>query len=435
MDLSKLFRDHIAKMAKTATQALSETKYDALVIGAGSQIVYYEDDMEPPFRSNPHFASWAPIRGPHHAIVVKPGVRPRLIRWAPKDYWYERAPFAQDFWTGEFDLDEADSAFGVMASIGSVGRAAFVGDDVTRAKEAGFAINPTDVVKRLDWDRAVKTAYEVECLSRASVAGAAGHNAAREAFLKGESELAIHHAFLRGAGASEDLLPYPTIVCLDEKAAILHYHAKRSTGSGRVLLLDAGASHLGYGCDITRTSVAPNVDGKFKALVAGTDALQVRLCAMVKAGTSYVEIHLAAHREIGLLLIEHGILKCAIDEAIEKRYTSVFFPHGVGHHLGIQVHDIGGHQKARDGGVLPPPDAHPYLRNTRVMEEGHVFTIEPGVYFVQMLLEPHRVGASKAAFNWDLIDVLAPFGGIRVEDNVVVTNSGHRNLTREVLPN
>jgi Xaa-Pro dipeptidase len=107
----------------------------------------------------------------------------------------------------------------------------------------------------------------------------------------------------------------------------------------------------------------------------------------------------------------------------------------VGHHLGIQVHDIGGHQKTREGGVLPPPEGHPYLRNTRVMEEGHLFTIEPGIYFVEMLLAPFRTGASSGDFNWPLIDALAPFGGIRVEDNVVVTAQGHRNLTRERLPN
>lgn len=177
------------------------------------------------------------------------------------------------------------------------------------------------------------------------------------------------------------------------------------------------------------------MDPRFEGLASAVNALQLRLCAMVKASDSYVAIHLAAHREIGQALIDHGVLRCTLDEAIEKRYTSVFFPHGVGHHLGIQVHDIGGHQKSREGGVLPPPEAHPYLRNTRVMEVNHVFTIEPGIYFVGMLLEPHREGASRAAFDWDVIDALMPFGGIRVEDNVVVTESGHRNLTREVLPN
>ncbi len=435
MDLSRLFREHIAKMTSTASKCLSETGFDVLVLGAGSQMVYYADDMEPPFRTNPHFASFCPLKGPHHALVMKPGARPRLIRWAPKDYWYERAPFAADFWTGEFDIDEADSAEGVFQKLGSPRRAAFVGEDEIRANASGLSVNPEALLKRLDWDRAIKTAYEVACLSQATVAGAQGHNAAREAFLAGQSELAIHHAFVQGAGCTDDVLPYPTIVCLDEKAAILHYHAKRANGSGKVLLLDAGASDHGYGCDITRTSTAPSCDPKFKALADAVNRLQQELCSMVKPGGSYVDIHLAAHRMIGGMLIEHGVLKCLLDTAIEKRYTSAFFPHGVGHHLGIQVHDIGGHQKSREGGVLPPPEAHPYLRNTRVMEIGQVFTIEPGIYFVKMLLDPHRTGPSSTDFNWPLIDQLAPFGGIRVEDNVVVTETGHRNLTREQLPN
>lgn len=435
MDLSKLYHDHIAKMVKTANQTLSETGFDALVLGAGSQMIYYADDMEPPFRSNPHFASFCPLKGPHHAIVIKAGAKPRLIRWAPKDYWYERAPFANDFWTSEFDIDESDTARGVFDKISAIGNAAFVGDDENRAKDAGLAVNPEPLVKRMDWDRAIKTDYEIECLSRATAAGARGHNAAREAFLAGRSELGIHQEFVKAADCTDDSLPYPTIVCLDEKGAILHYHAKRATGSGKVLLLDAGVSDNGYGCDITRTSVAPSADPKFKALSDAVNKLQLELCAMVKPGDSYVDIHLAAHRKIGETLIDHDVLKCSLDTAVDQHYTSVFFPHGVGHHLGIQVHDIGGHQKAREGGVLPPPEAHPYLRNTRVMEVGHVFTIEPGIYFVQMLLEPHRSGPTSDDFNWPLIDQLAPFGGIRVEDNVVVTASGHRNLTREHLPN
>ena len=435
MDLSNLFREHIAKMSATASKSLAETGFETLVVGAGSQMIYYADDMEPPFRSNPHFASLCPLKGPHHAIVLKASAKPRLIRWAPKDYWYERAPFAADFWTDAFDIDEADTAEGVLQKAGAARKAAFVGDDVARAGALGFAVNPEALLKRLDWDRAVKTAYEVECLSRATAAGAKGHVAAREAFLAGKSELDIHYAFVKGAHCTDDALPYPTIVCLDAKAAILHYHAKRAEGSGRLLLLDAGASDHGYGCDITRTTPSPACHPKFKALIQAVDKLQLELCAMVKPGPSYVDIHLAAHRKIGAVLIEHGVLKCSLDTAMEKRYTSAFFPHGVGHHLGIQVHDIGGHQKAREGGVLAPPEGHPYLRNTRLMEKGHVFTIEPGIYFVPMLLEPFRSGPSSADFNWPLIDELAPFGGIRVEDNVLVTDSGHRNLTREHLPN
>ncbi len=102
----------------------------------------------------------------------------------------------------------------------------------------------------------------------------------------------------------------------------------------------------------------------------------------------------------------------------------------MGHFLGLQVHDVGGRQKAPEGGTVPPPPQYPYLRTTRTIEENQVFTIEPGVYFIEMLLRPHREGPKKELFNWDLIPHLFQHGGVRIEDNVLVTKEGHRNLTR-----
>ena len=98
------------------------------------------------------------------------------------------------------------------------------------------------------------------------------------------------------------------------------------------------------------------------------------------------------------------------------------------------MHDVGGRQKTPEGGTVPPPREFPYLRTTRKIEEGQVFTIEPGLYFIEMLLRPHRIGATKDLFDWKLVDRLAPHGGIRVEDDVLVTRDGHRNLTRPFVP-
>ena len=122
-----------------------------------------------------------------------------------------------------------------------------------------------------------------------------------------------------------------------------------------------------------------------------------------------------------------------VDEAVAKGYTQTFFPHGLGHHLGLQVHDVGGHLKDASGNEAPPPSQYPYLRNTRTIEERHVFTVEPGLYFIEMLLRPFRE-ENHGAFAWKLIDELSPLGGIRIEDNIVVTQDGHRNLTRTYLP-
>ncbi len=113
-----------------------------------------------------------------------------------------------------------------------------------------------------------------------------------------------------------------------------------------------------------------------------------------------------------------------------QKIGHLFFPHGIGHLLGIQVHDVGGQLKDPSGEPAPPPPEHPFLRLTRETEPGMVFTIEPGLYFIPTLLDPERNSAKGRLLNWKLIDELIPFGGIRFEDDVVVTAAGYENLTR-----
>jgi Xaa-Pro dipeptidase len=245
----------------------------------------------------------------------------------------------------------------------------------------------------------------------------------------------VHHAFVAGAGTTEAELPYTTIVALERHGAVLHYESKQTVRDGRVLLLDAGAQVRRYASDITRTTTAPSCDPRFAAMVPAMDALEQELARASTPGRPYLEVHLDAHRGIGRILSEHGILRVSPEEAYETGLTHPFFPHGIGHHLGIQVHDVAGKQSDPTGTPAPPPEDHPFLRNTRTIEPGHVLTIEPGLYFIPMLLRPFRSGPKAAAFDWETIDALTPLGGIRVEDNVLVTDSGPRNLTRPHLPN
>jgi Xaa-Pro dipeptidase len=200
-----------------------------------------------------------------------------------------------------------------------------------------------------------------------------------------------------------------------------------------VLLIDVGANFCNYASDITRTWTREGCHPTFAAMVGEFDVLQQDLCAAVRPGLPYPELHHQAHRKIGDFLKRFGILRVGGDEAVERGLTRPFFPHGLGHFLGIQVHDVAGHQKEPAGGSNPPPELHPYLRTTRTIEEGQVFTVEPGIYFIGMLLREHRDGDAAAEFDWKLIDALAPCGGIRIEDNIVVTADGHENLTRQHL--
>ena len=200
---------------------------------------------------------------------------------------------------------------------------------------------------------------------------------------------------------------------------------------GKVLLIDAGAQIHGYASDITRTHVRGSCARQFVVLRDAMDKLQQGLCDAVGPGIPYGELHQKAHLAIATLLNETDILHAEPEEAVAKGYTRAFFPHGLGHHLGLQVHDVGGHLASPEGTRAPPPKEYPNLRNTRTLEPRHVLTIEPGIYFIEMLLRPFREGEDGKRFNWSLIDELAPLGGIRVEDNVVVTEGSHRNLTRK----
>ena len=431
---------HVAARAATTARALEETGFDRLLIHSGVPFTYFADDDDAPFHSTPHFTHWAPVDGPHHLLDVVPGKRPRLVRVQPRDFWYAPPAPAPDFVRHEFDVVEVATPDAAWKEIGAAGqRTAFVG---AAAEEAGAhgvppaGVNPKALVARLDWERSYKSDWEVDAISAATAKAAPAHRAAEAAFRAGAPEIEIHHSYLAALGDVEEALPYTTIVGLDHHAATLHYHGKRGreAGNARVFLIDAGAAVRGYASDITRTYVTAAADPVFALLLDGMKTLQARLCVQGRPGTSYVDLHLETHRGVGALLSEAGVFRVSGTKAFEKGLTHPFLPHGLGHFLGIQVHDVAGRQIDREGTIAPPPDGHPALRTTRVIEERMVFTIEPGLYFIPMLLDPYRSGTNRDAFDWGLVDRLIPSGGIRIEDNILVAKGANRNLTRELLP-
>lgn len=438
--LADLYRAHVAERQRTTERALAETGFDRLLVHSGVPYTYFADDNDAPFHPTPHFAHWAPVEGPGHVLEVRPGKRPRLVRYEPRDYWYAPPQPAPDFVAAVMEIVEVETPEAVRAALGKDGaRTAFVGESAAEAAAFGVpaaGVNPKALAARLDWERSYKSSYEVETLAEATVPAARGFRAAEEAFRDGATEMEVHHTFLAAAGVMEEKLPYPTIIGFDERSATLHYHGKRGTWAapGRTMLVDAGVSVRGYGSDITRTYTGAGCDPVFADLVSGMEALQKELAAAPRPGMKYLDLHVRAHVLIGDLLHRAGVLKVAGEAAVEKGLTRPFFPHGLGHFLGIQVHDVAGRQADREGTLAPPPAEYPALRTTRTIEEGMLFTIEPGLYFIPMLLTPFRAGAGRDLVDWDLVDRLTPFGGIRVEDDVYVEAHGVRNLTRPELP-
>lgn len=160
---------------------------------------------------------------------------------------------------------------------------------------------------------------------------------------------------------------------------------------------------------------------------------QLALIGTMKAGTSYVDYHIQFHQRIAKLLRKHQIVKDMSEEAmVENDLTGPFMPHGIGHPLGLQVHDVAGFMQDDTGTHTAAPSKYPYLRCTRVLAPRMVLTIEPGIYFIESLLAPWREGQFSKHFNWEKIEALKPYGGIRIEDNVVIHENSIENMTRDL---
>jgi Xaa-Pro dipeptidase len=157
------------------------------------------------------------------------------------------------------------------------------------------------------------------------------------------------------------------------------------------------------------------------------EAMHKRLVARVSEGLPYEALHDESHREVSAILEETGIVRASQDEIDGRGISRVFYPHGLGHSLGLQTHDVG-------CAVVKPKPENPFLRNTSTITPGQVFTIEPGLYFVDSLLSELRTRPEGKLVDWNLVEQLAPLGGIRIEDDLLVTETGTRNFTREVLP-
>lgn len=431
--LAKLYGDHLREVMSRADRALIAGGYDGMIIGSGSLRTLYLDDSSYPFKPNPRYRAWLPDGSPDCHVIYHPGTRPRLVFYQPDDYWYLPPALPEGYWTAHFELVVVRAPDELRRHFRPGGRWAVLAEPGPATEGLGD-YDPPAVTAPLDYARAAKTPYEIECMRLATEAGVRAHRAAEAAFRSGASEYEVHLAYCRAALAREEELPYNNIIAFGEHAAVLHYQVlERERPSGvRSFLIDAGAQHAGYACDITRTYSAARDD--FQALIDTMDRLQQALVARVQPGTDYRDIHLEAHRAIGRALAEHRLVTCSAEAAVDSGLTSVFFPHGIGHLLGLMVHDAGGFMAGPQGGTREKPPGHPYLRLTRVLEPGFAVTIEPGLYFIDSLLEKSRADARGRAIDWKRVESLRPCGGIRVEDDVVAQAGGPpRNLTREAF--
>lgn len=429
---STLYPQHLSTLEQRADAALARGGFDHLVVPSGTQHWQVFDDRDYPYAVNPQFKHWLPLtRLPYSWLVYTPGQRPQVIYYQPHDYWHAVPDAPNGWWVEHFDIHVIRKPEDALALLPEpAARCAILGEPQSTLGDYA-PNNPQAVVDYLEYHRAYKTPYEIALMREAQRLAVRGHRAAEAAFRNGASEFQIHMAYCGAVGQDANDLPYGNIIGLNEHAAILHYMdlGRDAPAQSRSFLIDAGASHCGYASDITRTYAADR-GGEFQALIDAVDAAQVKMGDSVRAGVDYRQLHVDAHLQLMGLLRDFGVIKVSPETALETGVSAAFFPHGLGHPIGLQVHDVAGFAASDRGGRIERPAGHPYLRMTRVLEPGMVVTIEPGLYFIDMLLDEVKQNGHADSVDWARVDALRPYGGIRIEDEVLCTDGDAANLTR-----
>src|SRR5215213_1395029 len=239
-----------------------------------------------------------------------------------------------------------------------------------------------------------------------------------------ELQVALEAAFLRNGG---DFLAFETIVAAGDHAAVLHFSpTRRELRDGELLLVDAGAEYRGYASDVTRTYAVGGTLTAEQTLVydtvrrAGETAI-----AACRPGTDWHAVHRAAALVVAEGLVELGALRGSPETLVESGAATLFFPHGVGHLVGLGVRDTG---PASDEPPKPVPGL-PRLRVDITLQPRQAWTVEPGIYVVPALLARER---GREGVDWDRVDALHGFGGVRLEQNVLITDDRCEILTAAI---
>lgn len=433
--LTNHFHAHVAELNRRVAEIVARENLSGLVIHSGQPHRQFLDDMDYPFKVNPHFKAWLPILdNPHCWLLVNGRDKPQLIFYRPVDFWHKVADLPDEFWTAHVDiklLTKADKVADLLPK--DIVDWAYVGEHLDVAEVLGFKTrNPDAVMSYLHYHRATKTEYELACMRKSNEIAVKGHIAAKNAFYNGGSEFEIQQQYLMATNQGESEVPYSNIIALNRNASILHYTKleHQSPQPRRSFLIDAGANFFGYASDITRTyAFEKNI---FSELIEAMDRAQLEIIDMMRPGVKYVDLHLATHQKVAQMLIDFDLATGERDGLIEQGITSAFFPHGLGHMLGLQVHDMGGFLHDERGTHIAAPDAHPFLRCTRTLAANQVLTIEPGLYIIDSLLLGLKQDNRQHQVNWNNVDSLRPFGGIRIEDNVIVHSDKNENMTRDL---
>lgn len=284
----------------------------------------------------------------------------------------------------------------------------------------------------MDEARLIKDKYEIETIKHACRISDNSHmmvmsnmkNQLNEFHLEAEFQ---YHSMRNGSHS----LGYESICCSNESCGILHYiNNDKPLSDKESILVDMGSEWENYTSDVTRCFP---VNGKFTkehlTIYNIVKEMQSETMKLMKPGASWESLHLLSHKILINEFIKIGIIKSdkyTVDEILDSRISCAFYPHGLGHLMGLDVHDVGGSPNYND-----PDPMFKYLRLRRLLMENMVVTNEPGCYFNNFLIDKfikndeYKIGM----INWDILKKYMYIGGVRIEDDILITSNGYENMT------
>ena len=298
-----------------------------------------------------------------------------------------------------------------------------------------------DFIKAIVKMRSTKEAQEIEELERASVIGYKMHTTAMRITKPGLTEKFVAGQVDGTANSYGAMVSFPTI--FSQHGEIMHGSPSMAElESGRLVLCDCGGETINNYCsDHTRTFP---VNGKFTQrqleIYSIVEACHDHALDIAKPGVKYMDVHFAVCRLMTERLKELGLMKGDTDEAVAAGAHAMFLPHGLGHMMGMDVHDMENFDQINvgfDEETRPRLDQFGTncLRMGRRLEEGFVVTDEPGIYFIPALIDDWKASGHCAEFlNFDKIETYKDFGGIRIEDDILITKDGCRFLGEHRIP-
>ncbi|KAJ8610062.1 hypothetical protein MRB53_038789 [Persea americana] len=394
-----------------------------------------DNDQEAPFRQRRHFFYLTGCEAPDCYIVYDLKTMKSTLFIPPivdDDVIWSGLPLLKEEALQKYDVDDVQTTTSLLTFLTTLSsRTIYAIQHQISQPFHHSTLQTTTLKTAIDESRVVKTSYELALLRHANAVTRHAHYAVMRSVSTAPHEMLLEGNFLQACMAHRCRhQAYSPIVATGTDASTLHYvHNDKRIEKGKTLnlLLDAGAEWRCYAADVTRTFP---VSGKWtkesRAVYEIVLRQQTECMEMLKEGVVWDELHAHAHRVAIDGLLKLGVLKGDAKEIFDARASVPFFPHGLGHYLGLDTHDTGGHANYDD-----PDPMYRYLRVRGKLPAGCVITVEPGVYFSQFQLEPALKDPKIAKFiDRDVLERYWSVGGVRIEDDVLVLKNGFENLTK-----